>query len=231
MTLSPLSNLPIKHQDSLIEFVHRDDFDEAFVTTTLELARPLTDEEDGVTLILPMSQDALQRPILRYVGDDVDAAADTMTFDSDVERSEADQQVVDALSDLEGLSAELAEARQRLQQALKETAGTMSTTTLRAKPGQTRLRFFTTVKVPRGDDGIHVFETLAPLSTFVIQNGGEIRVIAALPAGATKIEATALQDKEQPNTNIAVAEATIANRVVLGWSWRTDPFFRITYRY
>lgn len=231
MTLSPLTNIQIKNQDSLIEFVRRDAFDEAFITTTLETVKPITDDEDGAVLVLPMGQGALQRPLLRYVGEDVADPGETMAFDTDVDRSEADQRVVEAFAQLEGLSDELAAARQEVANAIKDTAGTMSTTTLRAKPGQTQLRFFTTVKVPRSEDGEYVFETLAPLATFVLQNGGEIRVIAALPAGATKLEATALQNPEQPNSDIAVAEASIANRTVLGWSWRTDPFFRIKYRY
>lgn len=230
--LSPITQIPIRSQDSIIEVVHRDgEFDEAFITTTLELAKPLTDKEEGETFLLPMSQDGLQRPIMRYVGDAVDDPTATMTFDTEVDRSEADQQVVEALDQLQEVSAEVAEAHQQLAGAIKQTAASMSTTTLRVRQGQTRLRYFTTVKVPKAEDGTYTFETLAPLATFILQNGGQIRVVALLPAGANKQEAIALQVKGEPNTAIKVDEAVVGARTILGWKWQTDPYFRITYKY
>src|SRR4051794_17042217 len=101
MSLAPLTNIPITKLDATAEVVSQGDgshdHDEVVVTSTMSLAADV-DPAREVTLILPLSGEGAQQPLLRYIDDDVRAAT-TITFDP-IERSKADQRVADDLAAL-----------------------------------------------------------------------------------------------------------------------------------
>jgi hypothetical protein len=141
VALSPLMNVPILSQDSVIEVVRKGDGsqenDEIFITTTLALSQEI-DSQNEVTLLLPLASETQQKPLMRYVADEVQEA---ITFDP-VERSVYDQKVADALQDLQ-------EADQKEQKALADAiadaAKGFSHAVLTVKPGQRQLCFSYTV--------------------------------------------------------------------------------------
>ena len=79
MSLAPIANHPITKLDAVAEVVSKGDgvheHDEVLVTSTMTLAAPL-DAAAETTLILPMSGQGAQQPLLRYIDDDVRAATD-----------------------------------------------------------------------------------------------------------------------------------------------------------
>jgi hypothetical protein len=70
-------------------------------------------------------------------------------------------------------------------------------------------------------------------SSFVLQPGGSMGVVALLPRGATLIEAVGLQnpDDEGSSKLPTQVEADLGGRRCIGWTWQNDPLFRIRYRY
>ncbi len=228
MALSPLMNVPILSQDSVIEIVGKGDGsqenDELFITTTLELGQEI-DAQNEVTLLLPLASDAQQQPLMRYVADPVQEAT---TFDP-VERSDYDQAVADAL---QALQAEEREEQEVLAKAIADAAKSFSQAVLTVKPGQRRLRFFYTVAANRTPDGLFEARVFGPLASFVIQPGGSLGVVALLARGATLVEAVALTNPDDEGSRLpSQVEGDLGGRHCIGWTWQNDPLFRIRYRY
>jgi len=226
--LSPLINVPISRQDSVIDVVSKGDgsheADEVFVTTTILLQQDLDPSQD-VTLILPMGMEAAQKPLLRYLADDIQTNA--FSFDP-VDRSVYDQAVADALG---GLDTAQREAEQRLADAISQAAGSFSQAVLAVRPGQRQLRFFFTIAARRVEERTFEFQLLGPLASFVIQPGGSISVVAIQPQNTTLVEAIGLQDPTNPGSALGQTEADLGGRHCIGWFWRNDPLFRVRYRY
>lgn len=228
MALSPLMNVPILRQDSVIEVVRKGDGsqenDEVFITTTLELGQEI-DAQNEVTLLLPLASEAQQRPLMRYTAEEVDEA---LTFD-EVDRSAYDQAVVDAL---QAVQDDEREKQQALANAIANAANSFSQAVLTVKPGQRRLRFFYTVAAERTAEGLFEARVFGPLASFVIQPGGFLGVVALLAPGATLVEAVALTNPEDEGSRLSTqVEEDLGGRRCVGWTWQNDPLFRIRYQY
>ena len=228
MALSPLMNVPILSQDSVIEVVRKGDGsqenDEVFITTTLAMGQEI-DSQNEVTLLLPLASEAQQKPLMRYVADEVQEAA---TFDR-VERSVYDQKVAEALQDLQESDQKKQKA---LANAIADAAKGFSQAVLTVKPGQRQLRFFYTVAANRTAEGFFEARVFGPLASFVIQPGGSLGVVALLARGATLIEAVALTNPDDEGSRLTTqVEQDLGGRRCVGWTWQNDPLFRIRYRY
>lgn len=228
MSLSPLVNVPVVRQDSVIEVVAKGDgsheHDEVFITTTLVLGADL-DAGSEVTLLLPMATSAQQRPLMRWTEDDV--ASDAITFDP-VDRSVYDQRVADALKAVQDTEVK---EREKLAKAIADAAKSFSQAVITVKPGQRQLRFFYTIAAPKRAERQFGFEVLGPLASFTLQPGGSIGVIALLPRATTVLEAQALQDPNNPGSELPRTDADLGGRRCIGWSWQFDPSFRVVYSY
>ena len=225
MSLAPITNHPISGMESVIEIVGgRDDSpDEAFITTTIQLSKPIAEGDEPVTLILPGTQDALQQPIARWITESVDDSA-VAHFDT-VDRPDQDTAVIEAFQRYE----EMRKAAEALEDAIEVASTTWSTTVLRVQPGQDRIRFFTAVAVPRAETGEFTFATLSPLASFSLSTGGALHVVAVLPSGSTLSSVIALSNPADPNSTIPVDQAVIAQRPVAGFFFQNDPLFKLTY--
>lgn len=229
MSIAPLPNVPVATVDSVIEVVSKgagdQPNDEVFVTTTMRLAADV-DPSGEVTLILPMSSEASQQPLLRYVGGDIQTTA--VTFDQ-VDRSAYDQRVANALSALaDGVTKK--EAKE-LERAIAKAAKSFSQATLTVKPGQRQLRFFFTIAADRVGDREYEFQVLGPLASFVLTPGGSISVVALLARGTTLVSAIGLQDPNNPGSELPRTDCNAGARHISGWMWQYDPLFRVRYRY
>lgn len=229
MSLAPLPSVPVTRVDSVLEVVSKGGgdhpSDEVFITTTMQLAADI-DPSGEVTLLLPMSSEASQQPLLRYVGGDIQTAS--VTFDP-VDRSAYDQRVANALA---ALSDGVTKTEQKeLERAIAKAAKSFSQATLVVKPGQRQLRFFFTIAADRIGGREYEFQVLGPLASFALQGGGSISVVTVMARNTTLVEAHGLQDPNNPGSEIARGEADLAGRHLIGWLWQYDPLFRVRYRY
>ena len=228
MSLSPLVNVPVVRQDTIVEVVSKGDGshaqDEIFVSTTLMLGADLDPGQD-VTLLLPMATPAQQQPLMRWTEDDITSAA--VTFDP-VDRSVYDQRVADALR---AISDSERKEKQRLAKAIADAAKSFSQAVMTVKPGQRQLRFFYTLAAAKVADRQFGFEVLAPLASFSLQPGGSIGVIAVLARNTTLVQAHGLQDPNNPGSELPRTDADLAGRHCMGWTWQFDPTFSVTYSY
>ncbi len=229
MSLAPLPNVPVARLDSVLEVVSKgvgdQAGDEVFISTTMQLAADI-DAANEVMLILPMSSEASQQPILRYVGGDIQKTS--ITFDI-VDRSAYDQAVAAALASLADGATK--KEQKKLATAIGRSAKSFSQAVLTVKPGQRQLRFFFTIAADRVADREYEFQVLAPLASFALQAGGSISVIGLLPRSTTLVEAHGLQDPNNPGSEIPHQDADLGGRHAIGWLWQFDPLFRVRYRY
>ncbi len=229
MSLAPLPSVPVSRVDSVLEVVSKGSgdqpSDEVFITTTMLLSADI-DLASDVTLILPMSSEASQQPLLRYVGGDIQTTS--VIFDN-VERSAYDQRVADALAALADRVTKK-EAKE-LERAIAAAAKSFSQAVLKVEPGERRLRFFFTIAADRVGDREYQFEVLGPLASFALETHGSIGVIALLAPGTTLVQAQGLQNPSDPGSEIQHQDADLAGRHLIGWTWQNDPLFRVRYRY
>jgi hypothetical protein len=230
MSLIPVGGLPIDRVDTVVEVVRKGDGtherDEAFVTMTLHLTADIDATQD-VTLIAAISGKAAQQPLLRYIDDDVRAAT-AVQFD-EVERSAADQRVVD---DIEALGDGATKKElQRLAAGVRAASKGWSQTLFTVKPGERQLRFFFTVAAERVAEREFAFDLLVPLASFVVITRGTAGVVGILPPGTTPVEIRAWQDPNNPGSELPRQDATLAGRTCFGFSWTNDPLVRVRYRY
>ena len=198
--------------------------DEVFITTTLNLGQEI-DSQNEVTLLLPLASEAQQKPLMRYVAEEVQEAT---TFDP-VERSVYDQKVADAL---QALQEEEREKQKALAKAIADAAKGFSQAVLTVKPGQRQLRFFYTVAANRTPEGLFEARVFGPLASFVLQPGDSLGVVAMLSRGATLVEAVALTNPDDEGSRLpSQVEQPLGGRHCIGWTWQNDPLFRIRYRY
>lgn len=229
MSLAPLPSVPVARVDSVLEVVSKgggdQPNDEVFISTTMQLSTDI-DAANEVTLILPMSSETGQQPLLRYVGGDIKTTS--VTFDP-VERSVYDQAVADALAALaDGVTKR---EEKKLATAIGRAAKSFSQATLTVKPGQRQLRFFFTIAVDRVAEREYEFEVLGPLASFALQTGGSISVVTLLARNTTLVEAHGLQNPTDPGSELARQEADLGGRHAIGWLWTNDPLFTVRYRY
>lgn len=230
MSLAPLTNIPITKLDATAEVVSQGDgshdHDEVLVTSTMSLAADL-DSAREVTLILPLSGEGTQQPLLRYIDDDVRAAT-AITFDP-VERSEADQRVADDLASLADGATK--KELQRLAAGVRTAAKGYSQAILKVKPGERQLRFFFSIAAKKVADREFEFQLLAPLGSFVVPVRGTIGVIGILASNTSLVEARAWQDPNNPGSELPRTDASLGGRTCFGFHWTNDPFVRVRYRY
>lgn len=230
MSLAPLTNVPITKLDSILEVVSKGDGsqerDEVLISSTMTLAGDL-DPNSPATLILPLSGQGAQQPLLRYVNDDVRATT-AITFDP-LDRSRADQRVADALAKL--ADGETKTEAKKLAAAIKAVAKGWSQAVLTVQPGQRQLRFFFSIAAQKTTEREYQFEVLGPLASFALQTRGSIGVVCLLPAGTTLVDAQALQDPNNPGSALPRTDAVLGGRPCFGWQWTNDPLFRVRYRY
>jgi hypothetical protein len=229
MSLAPLPSVPVSRVDSVLEVVSKgggdQPADEVFITTTMTLTADI-DSTREVTLILPMSSEASQQPLLRYVGGDIQTTS--VTFDP-VERSAYDERVAKALAALaDGVTKR---EQKELERAIAKAAKSFSQAVLVVPPGQRQLRFFFTIAADRVGEREYEFQVLGPLASFALAAGGSISVVALLARNTTLVEAHGLQNPSDPGSEIGRQEADLGGRRVLGWIWQYDPIFRVRYRY
>jgi hypothetical protein len=229
VSLSPLINVPISRQDSIIEVVSKGDgthdADEVFISTSLVLQQDI-DLTAEVVALLPLAGSAQQQPLLRYVGDDIQQQA--FAFDS-VERSLFDQRVAEGLAAIADGATK--KEQKKLATAIGRAAKSFSQAVLTVKPGQRQLRFFYTIAAPKVAEREFEFQVLGPLASFVLSPGGSISVVALLARGTTMVAAVALQDPSHPGSELPRVDCNAGARHISGWMWQYDPLFRMRYRY
>ncbi|TFV92606.1 hypothetical protein E4P40_02380 [Blastococcus sp. CT_GayMR20] len=230
MAFEPLSNIPVRVVDTTIDVVSKGSGsqaqDDVFVTAQLQLQGEVAAGERA-TLILPLASEAQQQPILRYTDKPI-TGAQVFAFD-DVDRSDYDQEVVKSLEAL-GDGASKREQRD-LAVDIGRAAKSFSSTVVTVEPGQRTLRLFYGISADKVGDREFEFSVIGPLPSFVIQAGGSIGVIAALPRNTTVVKAEGLFNPNDPNSVVPPSNATLGGRPVWGWFWQNDPLFRIRYRY
>jgi len=231
MAFEPLiGNIPVRLVDTTIDVVSKgagdQPHDDVFVTTQLELQGEVAAGERA-TLILPLASEAQQQPILRYTDRPI-TGAEVFTFD-DVDRSEYDDEVIKSL---EALADGASKREQRdLAVDIGRAAKSLSSTVVTVEPGQRTLRLFYGIAADKVGDREFEFSVIGPLPSFVIQAGGSIGVIAALPRSTAVVKAEGLFNPNDPNSVVPPTNALLGGRPVWGWFWQYDPLFRIRYRY
>lgn len=230
MSLQQLSNVPVRIVDTIIDVASRgpgsQDHDDVFVTVTMELLGDIDSSQEAV-LILPMSQEAQQQPVVRYTSEPI-TGPQAFMFDP-VERSDYDDEVIERL---ERLADGASKREQRdLAVAIRRAASSFSTTVVKVQPGQRQLRLFYAIAAERVAEKEFEFSVIGPLPSFVIQGGGSIGVITLLPRNTTVVAADGLTDPNNPGSAIQRTDATLASRPAMGWFWQNDPLFRVRYRY
>ena len=231
MAFQELTNVPIKQIDTVIDVISKGDGshdrDQVAVTSNLELLAPIDGEEEAL-LVLPMSGEAQQKPIVRYADEHVKDGA-VFSFD-DIERSVYDTELVERL---EALADGTSKAEQKkVATALGRCADGLSAAAVRVKPGETRLRLFYEIAAPKVEDRVFEFGVIGPLPSFVIGTGGSIGLLAILPRATSLVSAVALSDPANPGSEIGTkAEADLGGRHQVGWTWQNDPLFKVRYRY
>lgn len=229
MALSDLLNVNILRMDTVIEGISRGDGgherDEVIVTTTLHLAGDI-DPAQEVTILLPFSTEAQRRPLLRWIDDD--PQEDAVRFDN-VERSDLDQAVADALADVEDADRK---ERERLAKAILAAKKGNSRAVITVKPGQRVLRYSYSLSAERTAERRFSFEVLGPLASFVLQAGGSLSTIVILPWRTSLVEAHAWIDPETKTNEVPMQpQQTLGDRVGLGWAYTNDPLFAVVYSY
>lgn len=230
MPFEPLSNVPVRVIDTSIDVVSRGDgthdHDDVYVTVNLQLTADVDPSQPAV-LLLPMATEAQQQPILRYTGESI-TGPQTFSFDP-VERSELDQDVIERLAAMANGASK--KEQKALATGIDRATKAWSQTVVEIKPGQRQLRLFYGVAADKVADREFEFSVIGPLPSFVIQAGGSIGVIAALPRLTSLVNAVGLTDPNNPGSEIPKTEADLAGRHLIGWSWQNDPLFRVRYRY
>lgn len=230
MAFQDLNNIPVRTIDTVIDVVPQgpgsQEHDDVFITVTLELLADV-DAEREATLILPLSQEAQQQPIVRYTTEPV-RGAKVFTFDS-VERSDYDDKVIEKL---EALADGASKREQRdLAVAVGRAASSFSTTIVEVEPGQRQLRLFYAIAADRVGEKEYEFSVVGPLPSFVIQAGGSIGVITMLPRNTSVVTAEGLTDPNNPGSALQRTDASLGGRPLAGWFWQNDPLFKVRYRY
>jgi hypothetical protein len=230
MAFEPLSNIPVRLVDVSIDVVSKgsgdQSHDDVFVTAQLQLLDEVAAGERA-TLILPLASEAQQQPILRYTDQPI-TGAQVFTFD-EVERSVYDQEVVNSLAALaDGASKQ---EQRDLGVDIGRAAKSLSSTVVTVEPGQRTLRLFYGIAADSVGDREFEFSVIGPLPSFVLQAGGSIGVIAAMPRNTTVVRAEGLFNPQDPNSVVPPSNAVLGGRPVWGWFWQYDPLFRIRYRY
>jgi hypothetical protein len=197
-----------------------------FVTIDMELLGDIDARQEAV-LILPMSQEAQQQPVVRYTSEPI-TGSQVFTFDP-VDRSDYDDEVIERLERL-GDGASKREQRD-LAVAIKRAASSFSTTVVKVESGQRQLRLFYSIAADRVAENEFEFSVIGPLPSFVLQAGGSIGVIALLPRNTTVVAAEGLTDPNNPGSALQRTDAALASRPAMGWFWQNDPLFRVRYRY
>jgi hypothetical protein len=139
--------------------------------------------------------------------------------------------VGDRTGDTSGQAAALSEEQRDLAVDIGRAAKSFSSTVVTVEPGQRRLRLFYGISAYRVGDREFEFSVIGPLPSFVIQAGGSIGVVAALPRNTTVVKAEGLFNPTDPNSVVPPSNAMLGGRPVWGWFWQNDPLFRIRYRY
>lgn len=230
MAFEELTNIPIKQIDTLIEVIPKgageQEADQVMVTSNLDLLGDIDGEKEAL-LLLPLASAAQQKPIVRYTDEHV---KDGVVFDFDpVERSAYDEELVNRLADLaDGTSKN---EQKKVATQLERCADGLSAAVVRVKPGQRQLRIFYEIAAPRVEERTFELQVIGPLPSFVIQAGGSISVLAALPRRTGVQSAVGLHNPEDEGTAIEKNECELAGRPAIGWLWNNDPLFRIRYRY
>jgi hypothetical protein len=230
MSFVDLTNIPIKQIDTVIEVISQgeggQEHDQVMVTSNLELTADIDSEQEAL-LLLPLGSEAQQKPIVRYTDEHV---KDGAVFDFDpVERSVYDEELVERLEALaDGTSRREQKA---VATQLERCADGLSAAVVRVKPGQRKLRLFYEIAATKVEERVFEFSVIGPLPSFVIQQRGSISLLAVLPRATTAVSAVGLRDPQKEGSAIEKTEEAIAARRVIGWFWKSDPLFRIRYRY
>ncbi|HEX2393127.1 MAG TPA: hypothetical protein VHI77_09440 [Solirubrobacterales bacterium] len=201
MAFQELTNIPIKHIDTVIDVISKgdgsQDHDEVAVTSSLELVAPIDGAEEAL-LLLPMSGEAQQKPIVRYSDEHVKDGA-VFSFDP-VERSVYDEELVERLEALaDGTSKKEQKA---VATQLERCADGLSAAVVRVKAGEIKLRLFYEIAAQKVEDRTFEFGVIGPLPSFVIQAGGSIGLLSILPRATTAVSAVALSDPNNPGSEI-----------------------------
>lgn len=230
MSFENLNNVPVNRVDTVIDVISRGDGtheqDDVFVTASLGLTADIDSDETAI-LILPLAAEAQSKPIVRYTEEPIKGAA---VFELDeVERSVYDQEFVDRL---EKMADGASKKEQRdFAVAVGRATKSFSVAVVTVKPGQRELRLFYKIAADKVGDREFQYEVIGPLPSFVIQGGGSIGVVSLQPRSATVISAKGLTDPSNEGSEIEKKEATLGYRQVVGWEWKSDPLFRVRYRY
>lgn len=231
MAFEDVVSIPVTEVDTTIDVVSMgpgdQERDQVKVTSALKLGGDIDPEKEAL-LILPLASATQAKPIVRFTEDSVQAARDFEV--DDLERSVYDQELVERLEDIEnGASKKELKA---IAVQIERCADNLSATAIRVKPGQRDLRLFYEIAAPKVGEKEFEFSIIGPLPSFLLTAGGSIGLVAILPRRTTVVSAVALQDPNNPGSEIQPRQdADMGFRHLVGWQWQFDPLFRIRYRY
>lgn len=227
--LSPAINLPILSEAVNIDISPTSQFGKAYdtarITTIIRLASPLQSPQ---RFLLP-NVGAFDNPQitledgkkLSFAVDAIDAGA------LDKIKQQLLQEIQNFTQNVTVDTAKIAQDR------IQSILSMQLVTTTEEIPENTQLiKFSYTKPIYRDASNIYKLESLVPMASFTLQNGGKIHMIIAMPfdpfVPPEKVDGFWVNPAQQQQ---ALTEANITNRTILYAFWQQDPLLTITYQY
>lgn len=233
MPLSPVINLPVRHQvlgvdvESLAPFrgFSADAYDVANVNGTLLVENPTAQK---VRLVLPFPTERASAEV-RVVSSDQRVAFK--------KRDGRAEQFVDLLRTLGEIPADQAPVLDEVRKTIRE----WMVADIELPAGQQMLRFHARqiLRPINGDARAFELELYAPLAGFILAPSGQsnMAVTVELPPPfaahgmhVANVAVTPLPGRPEPSAQ-PFGPTPIAERPIYGWLWRNDPKVTISYRY
>jgi len=126
-------------------------------------------------------------------------------------------------------AAELEEVRSWGRSAVQRAERTFVGRTKLSPGERRRIVLQQRLRVLPGDDGVYVFETLAPSPIATIPTGGRISVAVLLPWEDDDIHPRIVPDRT--TQDFEKEEGRVKLRPWIAWHWRNDPLLRVAYTY
>lgn len=226
--ISPAIQLPIRSEAVTIDISPASRFGQPFdvarFTTVTVLAQPLSTPQ---RFLIPRT-DAFSDPkltlpdglTLQFTPDAIDAGALEQL------KNRLLQQVQQFLANVTEDTARQA------QQTIAAILQLELCTTAEEVPAGTQLIKFSYTKPVRPQNGVYVLDSLVPLASFTLQNGGRIHLTVAMPfdppVPVDKVEGRWVTTQGQERI---LTEQNLENRTILTAFWQQDPQLTIRYTY
>lgn len=225
--ISPTINLPILSEAVTIDVAPTSrfgqDYDTARITTIIRLAQPLTQPQ---TFLLPKS-DYFESPTLTT------ETGTKIPFIDAIDAGALEQMKTTLMQDVQTFIQNInTDSAHTAQEKISEILNLQTLTTKEEIPANTSLIKFSYTKPIFSENGVFKLDTLVPIASFTLQNGGKIHAMISMPfdpyISTDSVEGTWINTSNQTQ---ALSESNINNRTVLSAFWQQDPMLTITYRY